>query len=80
MNRPICSKAVEEGRWGTQEAEIDSVQLLDAAGQPATVVQSGAPLEIRFRVTAKQALDDVVMGVGIFAARQGLRARDQHGD
>ncbi len=57
-----------EGRWGSREAEIESVEFLDATSQPVAMVESGAPLQIYFRVKSNQPLDDVVVGVGIFAA------------
>jgi ABC-type polysaccharide/polyol phosphate transport system ATPase subunit len=57
-----------DGRWGTREAEIHSVQLLDQAGQPAVAVASGAPLDIRMRLSSQRPLDDVVVGVAIFSA------------
>jgi hypothetical protein len=56
------------GRWGTREAEIVDVTLVDAAGAPANVFASGAPLDLRIRIRAGQLLRDVVVGVGIFNA------------
>ncbi len=57
-----------EGRWGSREAEIEAVQLFDADGHVATILDSGAALDIVVRVRANQPLDDVVAGVGIFTA------------
>jgi ABC-type polysaccharide/polyol phosphate transport system ATPase subunit len=57
-----------EGRWGSREAEIVEVGLLRADGHPTQVFASGDALEIRLRVRAEHALDDVVFGVGIFDA------------
>lgn len=57
-----------EGRWGSREAEIEGVEFLDAAGQPSQIIESGSPMQIHFRVKSNQPLDDIVVGVGIFAA------------
>jgi ABC-type polysaccharide/polyol phosphate transport system ATPase subunit len=57
-----------EGRWGSREAEIEAVEFVDAVGQPSQVIESGAPLQIRFQVRSNQPLNDVVVGVGIFSA------------
>ena len=57
-----------EGRWGSREAEIEAVEFLDASGRPAQLIESGAALQIRFRVRSHQPLNDVVVGVGVFTA------------
>ncbi|HVL68497.1 MAG TPA: ABC transporter ATP-binding protein [Vicinamibacterales bacterium] len=57
-----------EGRWGSREIEIAAVDLIGRDGQPAHVFQSGDPFTIRLRLRAPQALDDFVLGVGIFNA------------
>jgi hypothetical protein len=58
----------EEGRWGSREVEISSVDLVDGAGLPARVFQSGGHVEIHLRVRAHQQVTDFVFGVGIFNA------------
>ena len=57
-----------EGRWGSREAEITSVELLGADGHPSTVLESGGILGLRMTVTAAQPLTDVVFGIGVFNA------------
>ena len=57
-----------EGRWGTREAEIVSVDLLHADGTPGHVFRSGEPATVRFVVRAHRPLADFVFGVGIFNA------------
>jgi ABC-type polysaccharide/polyol phosphate transport system ATPase subunit len=57
-----------EGRWGSREVEVTAVALLDARGQAAHVLPSGAPATIRMQVSAHQRVDDFVFGVGIFNA------------
>ena len=64
---PEAFQAIE-GRWGSREAEIVSVDLLDRGGQSAHVFQSGDSVEIRLRVRARQPVTDFVLGVGIFNA------------
>ena len=58
----------DEGRWGSREVEITHVALVDGAGQPAHVFQSGDHVEVRLRVSAKQSVTDFVFGVSIFNA------------
>jgi ABC-type polysaccharide/polyol phosphate transport system ATPase subunit len=75
-NEPLPSAADEapdmfkalEGRWGTREAEIVSVELRRADGTPAHVFQSGEALDIRLNVVAHQPLTDFVFGIGVFNA------------
>ena len=55
-----------EGRWGTQEAEIVSVDLIRGDGTAAHVFQSGDAVDIRLKVVAHEPLTDFVFGVGIF--------------
>ena len=57
-----------EGRWGTREAEILTVEFVGADGVAAHVFESGQALAIRMRVRAHQPLDDFVFGVGLFTA------------
>jgi ABC-type polysaccharide/polyol phosphate transport system ATPase subunit len=64
---PDMFKALE-GRWGTREAEIVSVELRRADGTPAHVFQSGEAVDIRLHVVAHQPLDDFVFGIGLFNA------------
>jgi len=64
---PDMSKSVE-GRWGSREAEILTVDFLRRDGTAAHVFASGDLVTIRMRVRAHQPLDDFVFGVGIFSA------------
>ncbi len=57
-----------EGRWGSREVEITSVELTGPDGQPAHVFQSGDPLEVRMTLRAPVPVDDFVIGIGIFNA------------
>ena len=57
-----------EGRWGSREAEILSVEFLRRDGNSAHVFESGEPVDIRLRVRAHQPLDDFVFGIGIYTA------------
>ena len=66
--QPADMMMAGEGRWGTREAEIDTVDLLRADGSPAHVFQTGEAVTVRFGVRAHQPLTDFVFGVGIFNA------------
>ena len=57
-----------EGRWGSREVEITSVQLVGAAGEAGHVFHSGRPLSIRIGLRAATEVKDLVVGVGIFNA------------
>ena len=57
-----------EGRWGSREAEILSVEFVRSDGVAAHVFESGEPLAIRMRVRAHQPLTDFVFGVALFTA------------
>jgi ABC-type polysaccharide/polyol phosphate transport system ATPase subunit len=57
-----------EGRWGSREVEITDVVLAGADGERGHVFHSGEPLNIRIRMRAPLAIDDVVIGIGIFNA------------
>jgi ABC-type polysaccharide/polyol phosphate transport system ATPase subunit len=57
-----------EGRWGSREIEIVDVSLTGPDGERAHVFHSGEPLAVRLRLRAPVAIDDFVVGIGIFNA------------
>ena len=57
-----------EGRWGSREVEITGVELVNRGGQPSHVFQSGDLMDIRIGLRAPVAVDDFVVGIGIFNA------------
>jgi ABC-type polysaccharide/polyol phosphate transport system ATPase subunit len=57
-----------EGRWGSREIEIVDVSLTGRDGERAHVFHSGEPLDVRLRLRAPIAIDDFVVGIGIFNA------------
>jgi ABC-type polysaccharide/polyol phosphate transport system ATPase subunit len=57
-----------EGRWGSREIEITSVELVGADGTAGHVFHSGDPLSLRIKLRSPVLLDDFVIGVGIFNA------------
>jgi hypothetical protein len=57
-----------EGRWGSREVEITDVALVGRDGERAHVFHSGERLDVRLRLRAPVAIDDFVIGVGIFNA------------
>ena len=61
------TKAVE-GRWGSREAEILTVEFVRNDGVAAHVFESGEALAIRMKVRAHQPLKDFVFGVALFSA------------
>ena len=54
-----------QGRRGSGELRITSVEILDRRDEPTTVLLTGEPATFRFRFRAERALEDVVLGVGV---------------
>jgi ABC-type polysaccharide/polyol phosphate transport system ATPase subunit len=65
---PVDLSRADEGRWGSREVEITSVELRGARG-PTRVFESRGPMEIRLHVRASQPTLDFVFGIGIFNAQ-----------
>jgi len=57
-----------EGRWGSREIEITDVQLSGPDGAAGHVFHSGQPLTVRVGLRSPVAIDDFVIGIGIFNA------------
>jgi ABC-type polysaccharide/polyol phosphate transport system ATPase subunit len=57
-----------EGRWGSKEVEITTVELLGRDDEPVHLFTTGDPLVIRLHVRAARPADDFVFGVGLFNA------------
>ena len=53
-------------RWGSREAEMTSVELINAAGEPQTVFDPQEDITVRIRSRAKVRLTDVVLGLAIY--------------
>jgi ABC-type polysaccharide/polyol phosphate transport system ATPase subunit len=52
-------------RWGTGEARIDRVTLLNGRGEETTVFETGSAMTVRLWYSAKERLPRPVFGVGI---------------
>jgi len=61
------SKAAE-GRWGSGGVEVLDVGLFTAAGEQTHVFHTGEAMSVRFTARARQAVADIVFGIGIFNA------------
>ena len=61
--------AEEPRRWGSGEAEILGVRLLDANGQEKYNLESGEEVCFEIEVEAHQELTDFVFGIGVFTPR-----------
>jgi ABC-type polysaccharide/polyol phosphate transport system ATPase subunit len=57
-----------EGRWGSREVEITDVQISGPDGEAGHVFHTGQPLTIRIGLRSPIAVDDFVIGVGLFNA------------
>jgi ABC-type polysaccharide/polyol phosphate transport system ATPase subunit len=56
-------------RWGTREAEIVAVRVLDGEGRERYNLTSGDSVTFEIQARAERPLDDFVFGVGIFTPR-----------
>jgi ABC-type polysaccharide/polyol phosphate transport system ATPase subunit len=65
---PARGDAYREGRWGTREAEIAAVQLLDDRGRERHVYVPGERLTVRLAIHAARPVLDFVFGIGLFTA------------
>jgi len=66
--RPDGQGPYREGRWGSREIEIASVQLLDDRGHERHVFVPGEGLTVRLRTRADKPIADFVFGIGLFTA------------
>jgi ABC-type polysaccharide/polyol phosphate transport system ATPase subunit len=57
-----------EGRWGSREVEITDVQLSGPDGEAGHVFHTGQPLTVRIALRSPVAIDDFVIGIGLFNA------------
>jgi ABC-type polysaccharide/polyol phosphate transport system ATPase subunit len=57
-----------EGRWGSREVEITDVQLQGPTGDAGHVFHSGEALTVRIALRSPVAIDDFVIGIGLFNA------------
>jgi hypothetical protein len=57
-----------EGRWGSREIEITEVELSGPGGETGHVFHTGQPLTVRIALRAPVAIDDFVIGIGLFNA------------
>ena len=59
-------KVDPDRRWGNYKLELEAVRLLDAQGQPTSVVDPEEPLDVCFDFRCKEPMEDVGFGIGIF--------------
>jgi lipopolysaccharide transport system ATP-binding protein len=55
-----------EGRWGSREVEIISVEVLSADGTPGHIFHAGERVSVHIRFAAAEPVGDVVFGFGLF--------------
>ncbi len=53
-------------RWGTLQAEIARVEVLDGTGRPQYVFDSGEPMQVRITYRCPAPVADPVFGIGIY--------------
>jgi hypothetical protein len=61
--------AEEPRRWGSGEAEVLGVRLLDADGREKYHLESGEQICFEIDIEAHQELSDFVFGIGVFTPR-----------
>ncbi len=52
-------------RWGSGEAQIERMEILDAAGEPVKRLRTGDPATIRLHYIAHEPIERPVFGIGI---------------
>jgi ABC-type polysaccharide/polyol phosphate transport system ATPase subunit len=52
-------------RWGSGEIRIETVDILDARGQPTHTVRTGDDVQVMLRYRANRAIEHPVFGIGI---------------
>jgi ABC-type polysaccharide/polyol phosphate transport system ATPase subunit len=57
-----------EGRWGSREVEITDVELYGPDGEAGHVFHTGQSLTVRIALRSPVAIDDFVIGIGLFNA------------
>ena len=60
----------EPRRWGSREAEITAVRLIDGGGHERYFLESGGEVTFELDVRAHRPLTDFVFGVGVFTPRR----------
>ncbi|MCB1035595.1 MAG: ABC transporter ATP-binding protein, partial [Acidobacteria bacterium] len=60
---------IENLRWGSREAEIRGVRILDSEGREAYVVRSGEAFTIELEAVARRSLTDFVFGIAVSTPR-----------
>ncbi len=68
--KPDSRRTEEPRRWGSGEAEVLGVRLLDANGQERYHLVSGEEVCFEIEVEAHQELNDFVFGIGVFTPRE----------
>jgi ABC-type polysaccharide/polyol phosphate transport system ATPase subunit len=69
-SEPLEEPEPEEAlRWGSREAEVTAVRLLDRERRERYYFESGEEVCFEIEVEARRPLDDVVFGVGLFTPR-----------
>ncbi len=66
---PEPERQEEVLRWGSGEAEIGGVRLLDGEGRERYNFESGERVVFEIEARAARPLDDFVFGVGVFTPR-----------
>jgi ABC-type polysaccharide/polyol phosphate transport system ATPase subunit len=65
----VFTDRVQDGdhgqRWGSGEAQIERIEILDAAGQPVKRLRTGDPVTIRLHYVANEPIEKPVFGIGI---------------
>jgi len=62
---PTAAGEPDRSRWGSGEARIDRVELLDAAGRPTTSVRTGDAVTVRLRWSTREPVERPVFGVAV---------------
>lgn len=62
---PAGDDGPDRSRWGSGEARIDRVELLDAAGRPTASVRTGDAVTVRLHWSTREPVERPVFGIAV---------------
>ncbi len=66
ISHPDSTNPFVRKRWGSREAEITNVEILDREGRTRWVIKTGEDITIRMHYKTEKAIDKPVIGIGIY--------------
>jgi lipopolysaccharide transport system ATP-binding protein len=77
---PEGALRLQENRFGSQEATIDSVRVAGAGSLNGATLEAGEPLSVALRVRSTQTIEKPILGIAIHRADDGVVCCDLNSD